>query len=98
MSLVVVNPTSASSPIVSARPSFTSSWPRFLKDSFMSAWSTVIKVEALPVDAAALRFYEFYTRHQTAFGTCLVLDHLFRCEKLSKTTEEESNGDTFERA
>ena len=29
----MVNPTSASSPIVSARPSFTSSWPRFLKDS-----------------------------------------------------------------
>ena len=64
----------------------------------MSAWSMVIKFEALPVDAAALRFYKFYTRHQTAFGTCLVLDHLFKCEKLSKTTEEESNGDTFERA
>ena len=64
----------------------------------MSAWSMVIKVEASPVDAAALRFYEFYTGDQTAFGTCLVLDHLFRCEKLSKTTEEESNGDTFEKA
>ena len=98
MSHVVVNPTSASSPIVSARPSFTSSWPRFLKDSFMSAWSTVIQVEALPVDAAALRFYEFYTRHQAAFGTCLVLDHLFKCEKVSKTIEEGSNGDAIEKA
>ena len=94
----MVNPTSASSPVVCASPSFTSSWPRFLKDSFMSAWSTVIKVEALPVDAAALRFYEFYTRHQTAFGTCLVLDHLFKNENLSKTIEEGSNGDTFEKA
>ena len=64
----------------------------------MSAWSMVIQVKALPVDAAALRFYEFYTRHQTAFGTCLVLDHLFRCEKLSKTTEEGSNGDAIEKA
>ena len=64
----------------------------------MSAWSMVIKVETLPVDAAALRFYEFYTRHQAAFGTCLVLDHLFKCEKLSKTIEEGSNGDTFEKA
>ena len=77
---LVASLTSVSSPKASASPSFTSSWPRFLKE-FFTIWKR--KAWKSPVCAGTLWLNEFHRGHQAAFGSRLVLNHLATKSKIS---------------